>query len=109
VCLALPVLAKGNGQPTWTAGERAAATSVLDLIPDGATVAASNRLAPHLTNRCRVSLFPLSSTADWVVMALPSAGWPLSTLEEQERVAALPGLNYRVVARSGDVVLYRRG
>jgi uncharacterized membrane protein len=30
-------------------------------------------------------------------------------VEEQERVAALPGLNYRVVVRSGDVVLYRRG
>jgi hypothetical protein len=56
-----------------------------------------------------VSLFPLSSTADWVVVALPSAGRPLSTVEEQERVAALPGLNYRVVVRSGNVVLYRRG
>jgi uncharacterized membrane protein len=112
VCLAVPVLAESNGQPPWTAQQRAAASAVLDVIPDGATVAAANRLAPHLTARCRVFLFPLQPTPgelpEWVAVATPSAGWPLSGVDEQARVEALPGLGYRLVANAGNVLLFRR-
>jgi hypothetical protein len=44
----------------------------------------------------------------WVVVALPSAGWPLSAVDEQARRDALPGLGYRIVTQDGTVVLYRR-
>lgn len=105
---AIPI-SQANGQPPWTAEQRVAADAVLDRIPDGATVAAANRLAPHLTNRCRVFLFPLQAMRpEWVVVALPSAGWPVSVVDEQNKVNALPGLGYRLVADSGNVLLFHR-
>ncbi len=42
------------------------------------------------------------------MVALPSAGWPLSPVDEMERQDALPGLGYRVIIQSDNVVLYRR-
>jgi len=56
--LAVAPLVEGNGQPSWTSRQDVVADRVLAAIPDGASVAASNRLAPHLTGRCRVVLFP---------------------------------------------------
>lgn len=57
---------------------------MLARIPDGATVAASNQLALHLTARCRVLLFP----------TYPDSGqWP----------------EWAVVAESDDVILLRNG
>ncbi|GAA3944311.1 DUF2079 domain-containing protein [Actinomadura viridis] len=47
-----------------------AAGRVLSMIPDGAAVAASNRLAPHLVDRTGVVLFPSrgDERVDWVVV-----------------------------------------
>ncbi|HEX4723090.1 MAG TPA: DUF2079 domain-containing protein [Pseudonocardiaceae bacterium] len=110
LALAVAPLSEGNGQPPWTVDQRATANAVLDLIPDGATVAAANRLAPHLTSRCRVFLFPMPPGVlpEWVVVAFPSTGWPLSTVDEQQRVNALPSLGYQLVVNSDNIMLYRR-
>ncbi|GAA2241367.1 DUF2079 domain-containing protein [Streptomyces amakusaensis] len=52
-------LAQLAQRATWrTTGHIEAARALLARIPDGASVAASNRLVPQLTSRCEVVLFP---------------------------------------------------
>lgn len=92
-------------QPEWDHGRRAEVAAVLALVPDGARVAASNRLAPHLTNRCEVSLFPWHTDAEYVVVSRPAAGWPVPADDEARTLASLP---HRVVADLGHVVLLKR-
>ncbi|MBP0451082.1 DUF2079 domain-containing protein [Kitasatospora sp. RG8] len=98
------------------------ARQVLAVIPDGATVAAANRLAAQLTGRCTVSLFPYLSTPDADVSAGPSvrrpqARWvavtdrpgdfPVSEHEQLAAQAALPAAGYEVAAAGGGVTVYR--
>ncbi|HKG09617.1 MAG TPA: DUF2079 domain-containing protein, partial [Gaiellaceae bacterium] len=45
-----------------------AAQKAVDLVPAGAPVSATNRLAAHLSNRRYVYSFPLLSRAEWVVV-----------------------------------------
>jgi uncharacterized membrane protein len=91
----------------------AAHRAVLRQIPDGATVAASNGLAPQLVSRCTVYLFPNvpggGVRPEWIVRGDP----PYDSLSSPERtdqvVDLLPSLGYREVARGDGIVLYHRG
>jgi hypothetical protein len=63
------------------------------------------RVEPDVVqNECEVSSQPVCWCREAPAFPLlgdhfsPIPAWPLSTVEEQERVAALPGLNYRVCA-----------
>ncbi|MFF5934534.1 DUF2079 domain-containing protein [Streptomyces sp. NPDC012508] len=121
-------------RPTWrTTPHIEAARALLARIPDGATVAASNRLAPQLTSRCKVVIFPTfpvdtrldlretgplpAPTADWIVYdAVPPEAWPQQSgpwpypQEQQERElrAAQESHAYEVVAARDGVTLLRR-
>ncbi|MFF5974155.1 DUF2079 domain-containing protein [Streptomyces sp. NPDC012769] len=127
-------LAQLAQRATWhTTGHVEAARSLLARIPDGATVAASNRLAPQLTSRCTVVLFPTfpvagrlyehrrndlpAPTAEWIVhdpqapeaWPYPRGHWPYP-LEQQraELRAAREKHGYEVVAvRDGITLLHR--
>ncbi|WP_395292275.1 DUF2079 domain-containing protein [Kitasatospora hibisci] len=98
------------------------ARQVLAVIPDGSAVAAANRLAAQLTDRCTVSLFPYLSTPDAVASAGPSvrrpeARWvavtdhpgdfPVPEAEQLAAQAALPAAGYEVAAAGGGVTVYR--
>ncbi|MER5266321.1 DUF2079 domain-containing protein [Actinosynnema sp. NPDC002837] len=100
----LALLLRPPHQPTWDEGRRATAAGVLAMIPDDAHVAASNRLAPHLTGRCRVSLFP--ADAEWLVVSRPSH-WP-TTPDEEDRLVKKASATHRVVAEADHVILLRR-
>ncbi|MEU6983063.1 DUF2079 domain-containing protein [Streptomyces sp. NPDC046324] len=121
-------------RPTWrTTPHIEAARALLARIPDGATVAASNRLAPQLTSRCEVVIFPTfpvdtrldlretgplpAPTAEWIVHdAVPPEAWPQQSgpwpypREQQERElrAAQESYGYEVVAARDGVTLLRR-
>ncbi|MGW4945572.1 DUF2079 domain-containing protein [Actinoplanes sp. NPDC004185] len=82
---------------TWRRDPAAAAIrSALKRIPDGAVVAADQRLAPQLTARCEVYLFPFYPNAvvqpEWVALLRP--------------LDAVPG--YRRVTSDGGVLLFTR-
>ncbi|QGV82601.1 DUF2079 domain-containing protein [Streptomyces ficellus] len=111
-----------------------AARALLARIPDGATVAASNRLVPQLTSRCTVVVFPTfpvegklyqydnkrlpPPTAQWIVhdRRAPEA-WPYKTghwpypieRQEAELAAAQERHGYRKVAERDGITLLRRG
>ncbi|MGW2203250.1 DUF2079 domain-containing protein [Streptomyces sp. NPDC001774] len=127
-------LAQLAQRPTWrTTPHIEAARALLARIPDGATVAASNRLAPQLTSRCEVVIFPTfpvdtrldlretgplpAPTAEWIVYdAVPPEAWPQQSgpwpypKEQQERElrAARESHGYEVVAARDGVTLLRR-
>jgi hypothetical protein len=86
--------------------------SVLQLIPDGATVAASNQLAPWLVARCTVYLFPdlpdHTVAPEWIVDTDPPDGTVVPAGRTAAATRQLPGLGYREVAHR-DGVVYHRG
>jgi uncharacterized membrane protein len=93
---------------------------VLAAIPDGARVAASNRLAPQLTDRCTVSLFPnltypgrtgsyLRPVADWVAALDQPDDFPVPGAEQVDAERRLGAAGYRVVAAGGGVTVWRWG
>ncbi|MFI6443751.1 DUF2079 domain-containing protein [Kitasatospora sp. NPDC050543] len=97
----------------WRPSTRAqAARTVLAQIPSGATVAASNRLVPQLTNRCRVLEFGWPegwTAAEWIVVEeADPMGWPLTPERERQELAGAEQHGYAVVLEHGGVTLLRR-
>ncbi|WP_328603415.1 DUF2079 domain-containing protein [Amycolatopsis sp. NBC_00345] len=111
LCSTTVVLLHAN-QPRWTAEQQAAATQILAQVPDGATIAAAPRLAPHLTSRCRVLLYPTypagAEQPEWIVTNRPEGTWPLSVPEQEKRLADLTRTGYDVVAGNPAAVLLHR-
>ncbi|MGK4579655.1 DUF2079 domain-containing protein [Kitasatospora sp. HPMI-4] len=99
-------------------GQAEAAKRTLAVIPDGASVAAANSLAPQLTDRCTVSLFPyltppgqtapwIRPTAYWVATLARPGDFPFPEAQMTRFKDALPSLGYRQVAEGGGVAVYR--
>ncbi|WP_231629888.1 DUF2079 domain-containing protein, partial [Streptomyces clavuligerus] len=128
-------LAQLAQRATWrTTAHITAARALLARIPDGASVAASNRLAPQLTSRCEVVLFPAfpvdarlyrydrerlpRPTAEWIVhdSSAPEAWpyrrghWPYPAEQQAAELAAAErSYGYRRVAHRDGVTLLRKG
>ncbi|MFD7831539.1 DUF2079 domain-containing protein [Kitasatospora sp. NPDC059803] len=109
----------------WRGDGRAAQVRrVLTVVPDGARVAAANRLAPQLTGRCTVSLFPYLTppggpggaggpggwgrpVAEWVAVLEEPDGFPVPVAEQRRFLAGLvDGGGYRRVADGAGVAVY---
>ncbi|MCE7001525.1 DUF2079 domain-containing protein [Kibdelosporangium philippinense] len=107
-------LGKLTDAKTWQTTSRiTAAHRLMDMIPDGVTVAASNTLAPHLTNRTTVQFFPvirprISTDADWVIVDTNYADWPKSSAAQSADLERLRQTDYRTVAEQDGFVLLRR-
>ncbi|WP_329583756.1 DUF2079 domain-containing protein [Kitasatospora sp. NBC_01250] len=110
--LAAPIPDLSGPSPTVVA-----VRETLAVIPDGASVAASNQLAPQLTGRCEVSLFPYLTypgqqgpagrpVADWVAAFDRPNGFPTPVAQELDAIAQLTRAGYRSVARGGGVTVY---
>lgn len=96
--------------PAWTDEQVTAARSVLARIPDGAGVGASNRLAPQLTGRCRVQIFPTrpgEPLPDWVVVARPY-GRPAPARTQEAPLDDLRDTGYEIVTDLGHITLLHR-
>jgi uncharacterized membrane protein len=97
---------------TWKAENRiSAAHALLSMIPDGATVAASNRIVPQLTERCTVTVFGLATTplnSEWIAADLVTPGWPISLEAADTELHTAQAHGYRVIARGGGFILLRR-
>ncbi|MCM2389167.1 DUF2079 domain-containing protein [Streptomyces albipurpureus] len=127
-------LAQLAQRATWrTTAHIEAARALLARIPDGASVAASNRLVPQLTARCEVVLFPAfpvdarlyeydkgrlpRPTAEWIIhdAQAPDAWpyrmghWPYPPEQQAaELTAAQRSRDYRRVAERDGITLLRR-
>jgi uncharacterized membrane protein len=87
------------------------AKAILGEIPEGATVAADNHLAPQLTGRCTVYLFPSFPAQgidpDWIVYSLPLDTSMAAEVSIDAELAGLDG-RYLVTSRNSAAVLLRR-
>ncbi|GAA2513582.1 DUF2079 domain-containing protein [Pilimelia columellifera] len=97
---------------TWEAPRNAAEVRyVLASVPDGASVAADNLVAPYLVTRAQVYLFPdalvMGTRPAWVLVKDDPGGWPISPKEYAKHVAALPGQGYIAQIHSAGLRLYR--
>jgi uncharacterized membrane protein len=96
----------------WTADQRAGIDAVLARIPDGATVLASNRLAPRLTSRCTVLFFDgyahPGPQPEWVAVASPEQSWPTTLASKAAELAELENTGYLRVDGTDSVVLLHR-
>ncbi|AWZ06057.1 MULTISPECIES: DUF2079 domain-containing protein [unclassified Streptomyces] len=119
VCvLLLPAHSLGQlGRPDfWRTEPRVAvAQRLMDRIPDGATVQASDGLVPHLANRTSVSVYGWPASRDepeWILVdtgVAPARRWPLSAMEEYVALDGARARGYRTVAeQDGFVLLGRR-
>ncbi|NML54882.1 DUF2079 domain-containing protein [Streptomyces sp. R302] len=96
----------------WREGEReAAARAAVGLVPDGVRVAASNTLAPHLTDRTVVrlavpGLLDRAPVVEWLVLDRAD-GFPAGATEGVLREAAGEP-SWRVVREEAGIVLLRR-
>ncbi|MFD8481767.1 DUF2079 domain-containing protein [Kitasatospora sp. NPDC059673] len=103
------------------------ARQVLATVPDGARVAAANRLAPQLTSRCTVSLFPFLTfpdgtgstglspddrsplfrpVAEWAATLDTPDGFPAPAPADLTAQAALPTAGYRPVAHGAGITIW---
>ncbi|MFC1421366.1 DUF2079 domain-containing protein [Streptacidiphilus cavernicola] len=115
VCLPLFPLGALFLPGTWTTTAHVrAAHRVLDRIPDGATVASTDRLAPQLTDRAAVSLVcspdPPTAPPDWILVdRADSTNFPcpittaLAVVAADERSGG-----YRLVTDQDGIVLLHR-
>ncbi|WP_328310401.1 DUF2079 domain-containing protein [Streptomyces sp. NBC_00442] len=126
-------LAQVAHRSTWRTDPHVLAVrGLLRHIPDGATVAASNRLAPQLTSRATVVLFPTfpvagklyekdrsvpRPTAQWIAYdRRPAPSWPYppgtwpypADRQEREYALALARYGYVRVAQADGISLLRR-
>lgn len=100
-------------EPVWRLpAESVAGRAALAAIPDGARVAAANKLAPQLTGRCPVSLFPpirppAGGLPEWVAVLDDPGDFPVPAADQRAAAAALGGAGYTRVAAGGGVTVYR--
>ena len=100
---------------TWQTSPRiAAARRILDRIPDGTDVAATNRLVPQLTSRTTVTEFgvpgqPTPADTRWIVVDTATAhDWPFSGGQQRQDIAAAQAQGFRtVVDQDGYLLLHR--
>ncbi|MFE7777039.1 DUF2079 domain-containing protein [Streptomyces sp. NPDC057445] len=100
---------------TWRTDPRiAVAHKLMDRIPDGATVQASNKLVPQLTGRTSVSLhgWPTSRPRpEWIMVdgTVPQhERWPLNPLQERMALDEARSHGYSLVANEDGYVLLQR-
>jgi uncharacterized membrane protein len=96
----------------WRQDSRVTETKrLLDSIPSGATVSASNWLAPQLTNRDDVSLFgagpQLQSPEYLIVDTEPRWTFPISAADSQLLLDQAEQNGYTVIQRAAGVILLR--
>ncbi|WP_143200431.1 DUF2079 domain-containing protein [Kitasatospora sp. CB01950] len=103
------------------------ARQVLATVPDGARVAAANRLAPQLTSRCTVSLFPYLTfpsdagstrlspddrhplfrpVAEWAATLDAPDGFPTPTPADLTAQNSLATAGYHPVARGAGITVW---
>ncbi|KPI13481.1 Protein of unknown function DUF2079, membrane [Actinobacteria bacterium OV450] len=101
--------------PFWDTDPRVAvAHRLMDRIPDGARVQASDYLVPHLADRTSVSLYGWADSRpdpEWIMVdtaVAPQLHWPLSPVAEAVSLNQARQRGYRTVAEENGFVLLSR-
>jgi hypothetical protein len=94
--------------PRVTDHQRAAA-SILGQLPPTAAVAASSNLNPHLSQRQRITRFPVLAEAEYIALDVTGTPYPLDTASQWYHVQQLLEGDWGVVSGDDGILLLRRG
>lgn len=98
----------------WTGNPRAASiTAALKMIPDGATVSATDNLIPQLTARATVTLFglrPLAATnPEWIIVDPSSSRrFVVTSAQEHQKLLTAEKSGYRFRFEDQGITLLQR-
>jgi uncharacterized membrane protein len=102
-------------RPFWMVGghpnpQEAQINALLAHVPPTASVAATDTLNPHLSDRFTLFLLPdpQSYTADYVAIDLSAAASTSQPADQEMYEAMLISGNYRIIGTAGQVVLLQR-
>jgi uncharacterized membrane protein len=99
----------GISQSWHTTSYDKARQAAVDVVPNGATVEASNELAPHLVDRTKVMLLDATPhDAPWVVFDAGYLEFPMTEQAQQTRSSWLLSHGYRQVFSRDAIVVYHR-
>jgi len=95
---------------SWqTTSYQKAQQAAVDVVPNGATVEASNWLAPHLVDRANVMLLDATPhNAGWVVFDSGNLEFPMTPVAQSTRTGWLLSHGYRPVFSRDSITVYRR-
>ncbi len=83
--------------------------AAVDVVPNGATVEASNELAPHLVDRTKVMLLDATPhDAPWVVFDEGYIEFPMTDQAQQTRSSWLLSHGYQQVFSRDSIVVFHR-
>jgi len=102
-------------RPFWLVGnhstiQQAQIDALLANVPPSASVAATDTLNPHLSDRYTIFLLPdpQSYTADYIAIDIPAALYTNQQADQEMYEAMLTSGGYRIVGIAGQVVLLQR-
>jgi uncharacterized membrane protein len=99
----------GITQSWHTTSDDQARQAAVDVVPNGATVEASNDLAPHLVDRASVMLLDATPhDAPWVVFDQGYLEFPMTEQAQQTRSSWLLSHGYQQVFSRDSIVVYHR-
>jgi uncharacterized membrane protein len=103
-------LTKNGITQSWqTTSYDQARQAAVDVVPNGATVEASNELAPHLVDRTKVMLLDATPhDAPWVVFDTGYIEFPMTEQAQQTRSSWLLSHGYQQVFSRDAIVVYHR-
>ncbi len=113
-CLVLAATLFGGPSPVARLRELSPPVSAENLrrameqIPAEASVSAQGSVAPHLSGRLEIHLFPTPRRADYVLLDAATDRWPLDPARYLFEARALMRLGYGVAWHRDTVVLLRR-
>jgi uncharacterized membrane protein len=112
VCGRMPfdqVVKHGAAQSWRTTGYDQARQAAVDVVPTGATVEASNQLAPHLVDRTQVMLLDATPRdAPWVVFDTGFIEFPMTPESQATRTSWLLSHGYQQVFERDAIVVYHK-
>ena len=99
----------GITQSWHTTSYDQARQAAVDVVPNGATVEASNELAPHLVHRTKVMLLDATPhDAPWVVFDEGYIEFPMTDQAQQTRSSWLLSHGYQQVFSRDSIVVFHR-
>jgi hypothetical protein len=99
----------GITQSWHTTSYDQARRAAVDVVPNGATVEASNELAPQLVDRTKVMLLDATPhDAPWVVFDTGYIEFPMTVQAQETRSAWLLSHGYQQVFSRDAIVVYHR-
>lgn len=103
-----PLVQFKTGKP-WRAGEDQILKKALAKIPENASVSTQDTIAPHLSHRAKIYLYPETNQAEFIIIDPQYSTYPISPKDFPSEIKRLlENENYGVYYSQGQVVIFEK-